>query len=150
MSPEKQIAKLREILQDHNYRYYVLDDPTISDGEYDSLLRELESLEKENPSLVTSDSPTQRVGATPVSEFRTIKHRIPMLSLANAMNKEELVAFDERVQKGLDTDSVTYIAEPKLDGLGVELVYENGSFVYGATRGDGFTGEAIPHHLKTI
>ena len=150
MSPEKQIAKLREILQDHNYRYYVLDDPTISDGEYDSLLRELESLEKENPSLVTSDSPTQRVGATPVSEFRTIKHRIPMLSLANAMNKEELVAFDERVQKGLDTDSVTHIAEPKLDGLGVELVYENGSFVYGATRGDGFTGEAIPHHLKTI
>ena len=150
MSPEKQIAKLREILQDHNYRYYVLDDPTISDGEYDSLLRELESLEKENPSLVTSDSPTQRVGATPVSEFRTIKHRIPMLSLANAMNKEELVAFDERVQKGLDTDSVTYIAEPKLDGLGVELVYENGSFVYGATRGDGFTGEDITHNLKTI
>ena len=150
MSPEKQIAKLRDILQDHNYRYYVLDDPTISDGEYDSLLRELESLEKENPSLVTSDSPTQRVGATPVPEFRTIKHRIPMLSLANAMNKEELVAFDERVQKGLDTDSVTYIAEPKLDGLGVELVYENGSFVYGATRGDGFTGEDITHNLKTI
>ena len=150
MSPEKQIAKLREILQDHNYRYYVLDDPTISDGEYDSLLRELESLEKENPSLVTSDSPTQRVGATPVPEFRTIKHRIPMLSLANAMNKEELVAFDERVQKGLDTDSVTYIAEPKLDGLGVELIYENGSFVYGATRGDGFTGEDITHNLKTI
>jgi len=150
MSPEKQIAKLRDILQDHNYRYYVLDDPTISDGEYDSLLRELESLEKENPSLVTSDSPTQRVGATPVSEFRTIKHRIPMLSLANAMNKEELVAFDERVQKGLDTDSVTYIAEPKLDGLGVELIYENGSFVYGATRGDGFTGEDITHNLKTI
>ncbi|SVA18005.1 uncharacterized protein METZ01_LOCUS70859, partial [marine metagenome] len=108
-----------------------MDDPTIADGEYDSLLRELQSLEKENPSLVTSDSPTQRVGSHPVSEFGTIKHRIPMLSLANAMNEAELVAFDERMQKGLDQESVTYMAEPKLDGLGVELVYENGTFIHG-------------------
>jgi DNA ligase (NAD+) len=150
MKPEKRIAELRGILQDHNYRYYVMDDPTIADGEYDSLLRELQSLEKENPSLVTSDSPTQRVGSHPVSEFGTIKHRIPMLSLANAMNEADLVAFDERMKKGLDQESVTYMAEPKLDGLGVELVYENGIFIHGSTRGDGFTGEDITHNLKTI
>jgi len=150
MNPEKRIAELRGILQDHNYRYYVMDDPTIADGEYDSLLRELQSLENEYPSLVTSDSPTQRVGSHPISEFGTIKHRIPMLSLANAMNEAELVAFDERMQKGLDQKSVTYMAEPKLDGLGVELVYENGIFIHGLTRGDGFTGEDITHNLKTI
>ena len=150
MNPEKRIAELRGILQDHNYRYYVMDDPTISDGEYDTLLRELQSLEKENPNLVTSDSPTQRVGSHPVSEFGTIKHQIPMLSLANAMNEAELVAFDERMQKGLDQESVTYMAEPKLDGLGVELVYENGTFIHGSTRGDGFRGEDITHNLKTI
>ena len=150
MNPEKRIAELRGILQDHNYRYYVMDDPTIADGEYDSILRELQSLERENPNLVTSDSPTQRVGSHPVSEFGTIKHRIPMLSLANAMNEAELVAFDGRMQKGLDQESVIYMAEPKLDGLGVELVYENGIFIHGSTRGDGFTGEDITHNLKTI
>ena len=150
MNSEKRIAELREILQDHNYRYYVMDDPTIADGEYDSLLRELQSLERENPNLVTSDSPTQRVGSHPVSEFGTIKHRVPMLSLANAMNEAELVAFDGRIQKGLDQESVIYMAEPKLDGLGVELVYENGTFIHGSTRGDGFTGEDITHNLKTI
>ena len=150
MNPEKRIDELRGIIQDHNYRYYILDDPTISDGEYDILLCELENLEKENPELITPDSPTQRVGLTPVTEFGTIEHRIPMLSLANAMNEEEFVAFDKRMQKGLDTDSVTYMAEPKLDGLGVELVYENGLLVYGSTRGDGYTGEDITHNLKTI
>ena len=150
MNPEKRIDELRGIIQDHNYRYYILDDPTISDGEYDILLCELENLEKENPELITPDSPTQRVGSTPVTEFGTIEHRIPMLSLANAMNEEEFVAFDKRMQKGLDTDSVTYMAEPKLDGLGVELVYENGLLVYGSTRGDGYTGEDITHNLKTI
>ena len=150
MSPKNQIKKLRGIIQDHNYRYYVKDDPTIADGEYDTLLRELQSLERENPNLVTSDSPTQRVGSTPIAEFGTINHRIPMLSLANAMNDDELVAFDKRMQKGLDHDSIEYMAEPKLDGLGVEIVYENGLFVYGSTRGDGITGEDITHNLKTI
>ena len=150
MNPKKRIDELRGIIQDHNYRYYILDDPTISDGEYDILLCELENLEKENPELITPDSPTQRVGSTPVTEFGTIEHRIPMLSLANAMNEEEFVAFDKRMQKGLDSDSVTYMAEPKLDGLGVELVYENGLLVYGSTRGDGYTGEDITHNLKTI
>jgi len=150
MSPKNQIKKLRGIIQDHNYRYYVIDDPTIADGEYDTLLRELQSLERENPNLVASDSPTQRVGSTPIAEFGTIDHRIPMLSLANAMNEDELVAFDKRMQKGLDHDSIEYMAEPKLDGLGVEIVYENGLFVYGSTRGDGITGEDITHNLKTI
>ena len=150
MIPEKRIAELRDILQDHNYRYYVLDNPVISDGEYDNLLRELEELENKNPSLITADSPTRRVGAEPVSEFGTIQHRKPMLSLANAMNQDELAGFDERMQKGLEKNSITYIAEPKLDGLGVELVYENGAFAYGSTRGDGFTGEDITHNLKTI
>ena len=150
MSPKNQIKKLRGIIQDHNYRYYVIDDPTIADGEYDTLLRELQSLERENPNLVASDSPTQRVGSTPIAEFGTIDHRIPMLSLANAMNDDELVAFDKRMQKGLDHDSIEYMAEPKLDGLGVEIVYENGLFVYGSTRGDGITGEDITHNLKTI
>ena len=150
MSIEKRIVGLRKVLENHNYRYYVMDDPTIADGEYDSILRELQSLENQNPSLVTSDSPTQRVGSHPVSEFGNIKHRIPMLSLANAMNELELVAFDERMKKGLDQESVNYMAEPKLDGIGVELVYENGTFIHGSTRGDGFTGENITHNLKTI
>ena len=150
MSPKIQIKKLRGVIQDHNYRYYILDDPTISDGEYDILLNELEKLENINPDLITSDSPTQRVGSTPIAEFGTIDHRIPMLSLANAMNEDELVAFDKRMQKGLNHEFIEYMAEPKLDGLGVELVYEDGLFVYGSTRGDGFTGEDITHNLKTI
>ena len=150
MKPEKRIVELREALHDHNYRYYVLNDPSISDGEYDTMLRELESLENDNPSLITKNSPTQRVGASPIPEFGSIPHRIPMLSLANAMNENELSAFDERIQKGLDEESVVYMAEPKLDGLGVELVYENGTFVHGSTRGDGYTGEDITHNLKTI
>lgn len=150
MSPKIQIKKLRGIIQDHNYRYYILDDPTISDGEFDILLNELEKLENINPDLITLDSPTQRVGSTPIAEFGTIDHRIPMLSLANAMNEDELVAFDKRMQKGLNHEFIEYMAEPKLDGLGVELVYEDGLFVYGSTRGDGFTGEDITHNLKTI
>ena len=145
MIPKKRISELRNILQNHNHRYYVLDDPSISDGEYDQLFRELEELENEYPALITSDSPTQRIGSKPIEEFGTIEHRKPMLSLANAM-----IAFDERMQKALKTDSVNYIAEPKLDGLGVELVYKDGIFNYGTTRGDGFTGEDITHNLKTI
>tara|TARA_A100001037_G_scaffold306633_1_gene353505 strand:+ start:3908 stop:5905 length:1998 start_codon:yes stop_codon:yes gene_type:complete len=150
MIPKKRISELRNILQNHNHRYYVLDDPSISDGEYDQLFRELEELENEYPALITSDSPTQRIGSKPIEEFGTIEHRKPMLSLANAMSEQELIAFDERMQKALKTDSVNYIAEPKLDGLGVELVYKDGIFNYGTTRGDGFTGEDITHNLKTI
>ena len=145
------IADLRTKLNDHNFRYYVLDDPVISDSQYDELLRELQSLEEAHPELITPDSPSQRVGASPLSAFGSITHRQPMLSLANAMNTDELVAFMDRIKKGLDTEeNVEMIAEPKLDGLGVELVYENGLFIHGSTRGDGFTGEDITQNLKTI
>ena len=148
---QKQINDLRMQLNDHNYRYYVLDDPLISDSEYDQLFRELQKLETDNPTLITEDSPTRRVGAEPLSSFGSWTHRLPMLSLANAMNEDELAAFDTRVKKGLDTEKdLEYMAEPKLDGLAVELVYENGFFVNGSTRGDGITGEDITQNLKTI
>ncbi len=145
------IRALRKQIRDHNYRYYVLDDPVISDGEYDALLRELESLETQHPEFISSDSPTQRVGSAPLSKFESVPHRTPMLSLSNAMNTEELLMFDERVQKGLGVSKkIEYVAEPKLDGLGVELIYENGVFISGSTRGDGFTGEDITQNLRTI
>ncbi len=148
---DNQIQALRDQLNDHNYRYYVLDDPLISDSEYDQLFRELQKLETDNPNLITEDSPTRRVGAEPLSSFASWTHRMPMLSLANAMNEDELAAFDTRVKKGLDTEKdLEYMAEPKLDGLAVELVYENGFFVNGSTRGDGITGEDITQNLKTI
>ena len=139
---QKKIQSLRDQLNDHNYRYYVLDDPHISDSEYDQLFRQLQKLEEDHPELVAPDSPTQRVGAEPLAEFGSITHRRPMLSLANAMDEGELRVFDERVKKGLDTtDDVEYMAEPKLDGLAVELIYEKGIFTNGSTRGDGITGE---------
>ena len=145
------IADLRTKLNDHNYRYFVLDDPIISDGEYDELLQELQLLEQAHPELITPDSPSQRVGAAPLPAFDSITHRQPMLSLANAMNTDELNAFMDRIKKGLDTENdVKLVAEPKLDGLGVELVYENGLFIHGSTRGDGFKGEDITQNLKTI
>ncbi len=148
---DNQIQDLRDQLNDHNYRYYVLDDPLISDSEYDQLFRKLQKLETDNPNLITEDSPTRRVGAEPLSSFGSWTHRMPMLSLANAMNEDELAAFDTRVKKGLDTEKdLEYMAEPKLDGLAVELVYENGFFVNGSTRGDGITGEDITQNLKTI
>ncbi|MFQ6614316.1 MAG: NAD-dependent DNA ligase LigA, partial [Fidelibacterota bacterium] len=151
MVPERRVAELRRAINDHNYRYYVLDDPVISDQEYDRLMRELEALETENPQLITEDSPTQRVGAAPLKEFGTLTHAIPMQSLANAMDEDELRAFDERVRKLLNLEPpVDYVAEPKLDGLGVELVYENGRFIHGSTRGDGVTGENVTTNLKTI
>jgi DNA ligase (NAD+) len=145
------ILKIRDEINNHNYRYYVLNDPIISDSEYDKLLRELEALETNHPELITPDSPTQRIGAAPLTEFGTIQHTIPMQSLANAMNNEELIAFDKRVQKLLETNNdINYVAEPKLDGIGVELVYINGVFKHGSTRGDGITGEDITQNLKTI
>jgi len=151
MDPEKRIAELRRTINEHNYRYYVLDDPLISDQEYDHLLRELENLEAQYPHLITDDSPTQRVGAKPSTEFGAVTHALPMLSLANAMDEDELRAFDERIRKYLNTsEPVDYVAEPKLDGLGVELVYENGRFMHGSTRGDGITGEDVTANLKTI
>ena len=151
MNTSNKINDLRSELNDHNYRYYVLDDPVISDAEYDRLLRELQSLEDSHPDLIADDSPTQRVGAPPLDGFGNIRHRIPMQSLANAMDTEEILAFHDRLIRKLGKEqAIEYIAEPKLDGLAVELVYEKGKFVNGSTRGDGTTGEDITQNLKTI
>ncbi len=147
----RQIQLLREEINQHNINYYVKDSPIVSDSEYDQLLRQLDELEKGNPKLITPDSPTQRIGAAPLSEFQQLTHRLPMLSLANAMNSGELIEFDNQVKKGLGVESdIEYAAEPKLDGLAVELVYKKGEFTHGSTRGDGTTGEDITQNLKTI
>ena len=151
MSIPDKIQKLRADLNKHNYRYYVLDEPVVSDAEYDRMLRELQELEDAHPDLKTVDSPTQRVGAPPLEAFGTIEHRIPMQSLANAMATDEILAFHERLIRRLgEEQDIEYVAEPKLDGLAVELVYEHGLFVNGSTRGDGTTGENITQNLKTI
>lgn len=135
----------------HNYRYYVLDDPTIPDAEYDRLLEELKALEARYPALVTSDSPTQRVGAAPLETFQSVPHRIPMMSLDNAMTDESLVRFHERVlQLVAERESVLFTAEPKLDGLAVSVRYEHGALVRAATRGDGATGEDVTQNVRTI
>ena len=148
---ENRLKKLRDIIEQHNYNYYILDAPTISDGEYDAIFRDLYALETKHPELIIPTSPTQRVGTEPLIEFGTIEHRVPMLSLSNAMDTEELIVFDERMKKELCIkENILYIAEPKLDGLGIELIYEQGIFIKGSTRGDGFTGEDITQNLKTI
>lgn len=146
----QRIRELRDQLNDHNYRYYVLDEPSISDAEYDLLFRELQALEQAHPQLLTPESPTQRVGAAPLSAFTQVQHRLPMQSLNNAFEASELQDFDRRVREGLGRDQVTYVAEPKLDGLAVSLIYDDGRFVQGATRGDGETGEDITANLRTI
>lgn len=143
--------KLREQIDRANYRYYVLDDPEISDAEYDKLMRRLEALEREHPELATPDSPTQRVGAAPSEKFGVVVHRRPMMSLANAMDAEEMREFDKRIKRLLKSDAdVEYVAEVKLDGLGIELVYENESLVVGSTRGDGINGENVTPNIRTI
>ena len=145
------IAELREQLHYHNYRYYVLDQPVISDAEYDRLLRELERLEEQYPELVTPDSPTQRVGAAPLEKFESVRHRQPMLSLENAFSEAEAREFDARLQRFLrTTEEFHYVAEPKMDGCAVELVFEQGRFTVGSTRGDGIRGEDVTQNLKTI
>ena len=149
MDIKDRINNLITTLNKHNINYYVYDKPTISDFEYDILLRELEELENQNPQYSSPNSPTKRVGAKPIKEFGTIKHRLPMLSLANAMNENELKEFNKQISK-IISDDIDYVAELKLDGLAVELVYENGKFKYGSTRGDGLTGEDITNNLKTI
>ncbi len=148
---KKRVEKLREEIEYHNYRYYILDQPEISDAQYDRLMRELEKLEEEYPELRSPNSPTQRVGASPLEAFEIVRHTLPMLSLANAFDENEAKEFDKRVKKflGFPAD-VIYVAEPKLDGLAVELVYEEGSFVIGSTRGDGIHGENITQNLRTI
>lgn len=147
----KRLAELRRHISFHAHRYYVMDDPQISDGEYDRLFQELLELEERFPELATPDSPSLRVGGAVLAGFDTIEHRVPMLSLENAFGDKELLAFEERLRRFLNTsDQLRYVAEPKLDGLAVELVYENGVFSAGSTRGDGRTGENITANLKTI
>lgn len=148
-----EIDRLRKEIDYHNYCYYILDNPVVTDAEYDRLMRRLEGLEGEFPHLVTPDSPTQRVGASPLAAFGTITHTIPMLSLANAFTKEEAVEFDARIKRLLKPDEpvdIEYAAEPKMDGLAVELVYENGVFTKGSTRGDGYVGEDVTQNLRTV
>lgn len=142
---------LRAALHRHNYRYYVLDDPEISDAEYDRLMQELIRLEEKYPRLQRSDSPTVRVGAPPLEKFDTVAHSIPMLSLDNGFKDQDILEFDRRVRRNLGhTDTITYTAEPKMDGVAIELIYENGKLVTAATRGDGQTGEVITANVKTI
>ena len=144
------IEKLRLELEQHNYRYYVLDEPSVSDVEYDSLFRELQTLEAAHPDLVTAESPTQRVGAPPLKDFDSILHSVPMLSLSNAFSEDEIRAFDRRVRESLGENVVRYAAEPKFDGLAISLRYEAGRFTKGATRGDGEKGEDVTANLRTI
>ena len=142
---------LRKEIEYHNYRYYILDNPVVSDAEYDALMRELETLEEAHPAIRTPNSPTQRVGAPPLELFGAVAHTIPMLSLANAMTEEDVIEFDQRIRRFLKTDKdIEYVAEPKLDGVAVELVYDRGAFTVGSTRGDGLIGEDITQNLRTI
>lgn len=149
-SLEEKILSLRQTLNDYNYQYHVLDQPTVPDAEYDRLMQELRTLEEQHPELVTSDSPTQRIGGAPLEGFKKVEHHVPMLSLANAFDKQDLLDFDRRVRDGLGVDQVDYVCELKIDGLAVSLRYQDGLFVQGATRGDGTTGEDITQNLRTI
>lgn len=146
----KRVVELRAQLDDANYRYYVLDDPTLTDADYDRLLRELEALEAAHPELAHGDSPTQRVGNTPSGAFAEVRHAVPMLSLGNAFTDEEVHDFVRRIEERLDRRDPAFSVEPKLDGLAISLRYENGAFVQGATRGDGATGEDVTANLRTV
>ena len=149
-SEQERLAQLKSQIRHHDYLYYVKDHPEISDGEYDRLFRELVELERAYPELVTSDSPTQRVGAPPLGELGKVQHERPMLSLDSLVNSEEVLAFDQRMKRELGTDQVEYTVEPKFDGLSIEMVFDHGTFVRGSTRGDGNVGEDITINLRTI
>jgi DNA ligase (NAD+) len=155
MTPAERIDDLRSRIRHHEERYYVLNDPEISDAEFDALMKELEALEAEYPDLVTPDSPSRRVGGRPVEGFATVEHSAPMLSLENSYNEEELKAFDDRLRRGLADagaaiERVPYVAELKIDGLSISLTYEDGRLVRGVTRGDGFRGEDVTSNVRTI
>ena len=152
---DKQRAELRlreliELINEHNYQYYVLDNPNISDSDYDKLFQELLNIENNYPELLTSNSPSQRVGAEPSEAFKQIKHTTAMLSLGNAFYEDDLIAFNKRICDELDLVDIEYTAEPKFDGLAVTIHYENGNLKLAATRGDGYTGEDVTHNIKTI
>src|ERR1700726_2897908 len=146
-----EIEDLRAQINRHNHLYYVLDNPELTDAEYDALMRRLEALEAEHPELLTPDSPTQRVGAKPSEKFAVVVHRRMMMSLANAMDAEEMREFDRRIKRMLHSEGdMEYVAEVKLDGLAVELVYEDGRLTVGSTRGDGVNGEDVTQNIRTI
>jgi len=149
-SVKHRVRRLREEIAEHNHRYYVLADPSVPDAEYDRLMRELEALEHDNPELVDPDSPTRRVGARAAEGFETVEHEVPMLSLANAFDADEVREFDRRIRETIDIDQVAYTAEPKLDGLAISLRYESGRLVRAATRGDGRAGEDVTANVRTI
>ncbi|MHB8415270.1 MAG: NAD-dependent DNA ligase LigA [Acidiferrobacteraceae bacterium] len=148
--PEARIAELRRLIEEHNHRYYILDDPRITDEEYDRLFRELEDLEHTHPELAVPDSPSVRVGGAPIQGFSPVTHGAPMLSLANAFSETEIIDFDRRMRERLAVEWLDYCAEPKLDGLAVSLRYERGALVRAATRGDGATGEDVTENVRTI
>jgi DNA ligase (NAD+) len=150
MNLEKKVEKLRRSIERHNRLYYVDDAPEITDAEYDALFRELQALEAEHPQLRTPDSPTQRIGGAPLAQFAEVRHRTPMLSIANAFDEEEVRAFDKRMREALGVEEIEYAAEPKFDGLAVSLTYRGGVFVQAATRGDGTTGEDVSANLRTV
>jgi len=150
VKPEARAAELRRLITDANHRYHVLDAPTVSDGEYDGWVRELQAIEAEHPDLVTPDSPTQRVGGPPASQFAQVEHLQPMLSLANARTDDEFWAWVERVRRLLDGEPFQLVTEPKIDGLAISLLYERGGFARGATRGDGVIGEDVTANLRTV
>jgi len=147
---QKRCSSLHELILKHNVNYYVNDEPEIPDAEYDRLIIELQELEKKHPELITLDSPTQRVGGTPSKKFKTVAHKIPMLSLSNAFNDDAMNDFDERARKTLDVDVINYSAEPKLDGLAISILYENGVLTQALTRGDGVSGEEVTQNVRTI
>lgn len=150
-STAQQIEKLRTTLRHHEYLYHVMDAPEIPDAEYDRLMQELKDLEEQYPELITSDSPTQRIGAAPLTAFEQVRHEIPMLSLDNVFDEESYLAFDKRVRDRLkESQDLVVCCELKLDGLAVSLLYENGELVRAATRGDGTTGENITSNIRTI
>src|SRR5690606_24612254 len=146
---EKQLKELYNLLNQYNYEYHVLDNPSVPDAEYDRLMRELVKLEEEHPELISPDSPTQRVGGEALSAFEKVRHETQMLSLANAFSEDDLRDFDRRIRQAIG-DSFSYVCELKIDGLAVSLRYVDGLFVQGATRGDGTIGEDITANLKTI
>jgi DNA ligase (NAD+) len=146
----KRADELRRLIEHHNYSYYVLDDPEVPDAEYDRLMRELETIESDFPELVTADSPTQRVSGTPMDGFETVLHRVPMLSLGNAFSDDEVADFQRRVSQGLERDDISFVAEPKLDGVAISLTYVEGLLTTAATRGDGERGEDVTANVRTI
>ncbi|NLC94208.1 MAG: NAD-dependent DNA ligase LigA, partial [Bacilli bacterium] len=148
MDVQMRIKELRALIEKYNYEYYVLDNPSVSDQEYDRLMQELIHLEQAHPEFITPDSPTQRVGGKPLDEFKKVTHTIPMLSLANAFTKEDILVFHERVKEVIPNP--VYMCELKIDGLAVTIHYRNGEYYLAATRGDGVTGEDITQNVRTI